>query len=266
VSGEPASRDARPVSGPVIVLTYAHAGVELLMPVLGASSSLACTFGSGLLPLCHSAAATWKVVEKQDLSLSALAIKSIRSLAGVMNAVILADAGASRWCEVAFAGMEQAETFMQLFPTATCLCLHRSLEGVLDEAVTAYPWGLGGSPLWSYSGTHPGNTAAIAAAYWIAHTEPLLAFEAKYPQSCRRLRAEDLSVDLFQQAKEIFDFLGLDARDLAVLREPHATLSPAEAGDVTRATAIPVGKIPAHLLAKASGLHADLGYAPWPPT
>ena len=50
-------------SGPIVLLTYAHAGADVLARVLSASPSLACTFGTGLLPLCHAAVNCWRIAE-----------------------------------------------------------------------------------------------------------------------------------------------------------------------------------------------------------
>jgi hypothetical protein len=255
-----AGGDRHAVTAPIVVLTYAHAGAELLTEVLSASSSLACTSGTGLLPLCHSAAATWQVVENRGAAPSALAIQSVRALASLMNTIVLAQAGASRWCEVAFAKPAAAETFMHLFPEVRFLCLHRSLQGVITEALEAYPWGLGGSPFWPHASKHPGNSVATAAAYWVASTQPLLEFEEMYPQSCLRVRWEDLAAGLATEAAEVFAFLGLDTRDLAGLRHREGSRRPGEAGDRDRAP-VPVGKIPRPLLARVIELQTSLGYA-----
>jgi hypothetical protein len=94
---------------PVILLTYSQAGAEHLQRILAAHPSLACTSGTGVLPLCQAAAATWQKIEDRNPGLSALAIKSIRAMASSMIAIITAGAGASRWCESAIAGPDAAE-------------------------------------------------------------------------------------------------------------------------------------------------------------
>jgi hypothetical protein len=183
-----------------------------------------------------------------------------------MITIIQARSGASRWCEVAYSSPEVAQTFMQVFPAARFLCLYRSLPGVLSETVRAYPWGLGGTPLWTYSAGHPGNNAATIAAYWTARTQALLEFESGYPGSCVRLRYEDLAGDLGQLAAIIFAALGLDDSRVAVLREPPGTEQPGIRDTVARAGAsmLPNDRIPPGLLAYAGELHARLGYQiPW---
>jgi hypothetical protein len=137
-----------------------------------------------------------------------------------MIIVIQASGGASRWCETALGGTAPARSFLQVFPTATFLCLHRSLQGLYGEAARAYPWGLGRSPFWPYSGGHPGNNAATVAAFWAAHTEALLGFEAEHPGSCHRLRYEDLCLNGPGQFSEILAAIGLDPAELAAPGQP----------------------------------------------
>jgi hypothetical protein len=247
--------------GPIIVLTYAHAGAELLTRALSASPSLACTSGTGLLPLCHSAVTTWQKVEDRGGAASALAMQSVRVLASTMAAVIQARAGASRWCETAFAGPAAAETFLRVFPAATFLCLHRSLRAVLAESIRIYPWGLGGSPFWPYSGSHPGNNVATVAAYWAACTEQLLEFETTHPESCLRVRHEDLVADPQRQASEVFTFLGLGTPARTTPGHSPVVTGPANADADAPGPPMPTTQIPPPLLARVSELHGRLDYA-----
>jgi hypothetical protein len=198
--------------GPVIVLTYAHAGAPDLMRMLSASRTLACTAGTGLLNLCADAAATWQRVENRAAP-SALAVRSIRGLVGTMAMVLQSGAGASRWCETAFAQAPVADTFAQVFPDASFLCLHRNLPGVMADGVASHPWGLGNSPFWTHSGPHPGNNAETIGSYWAARATQLLDFEARHQPACLRVRHEDLLADPRGQATEIFSRLHLDGGD-----------------------------------------------------
>jgi len=251
--------DAAATAAPVIVLTYPHAGVELLTEILSASRSLACTSATGLLPLCHEAITTWQQAEGRSGPPSSLALTSVRGLATSMITIILARAGASRWCETAFAGSESARTFLQVFPATRYLCLHRALQGVSGEAARAYPWGLGESPFWAFSGGNPGNNAATIATYWMARTEILLDFEAGHPASCLRLRYEDLLADRVARGGEVFAALGLDVPELAVLRERAAAAMSADSSPP-----VPADRIPPPLLARVHDAQARLGYDPWP--
>lgn len=249
-------------SAPIIVLTYAHTGTGLLSQLLSASPRLACTSATGLLPVCHDAISAWQQAEGRTGRPSALAIKSVRTLATAMITVIQACHGARRWCEIAYSGPEVAETFLQVFPAVRFLCLYRSMPGVLSEAVGAYPWGLGDSPFWAYSSSHPGNNVATIAAYWTVRSQALLDFESSHPGSCIRVRYEDLADDSGRRAAGIFDALGLDDGELARLREParKGQYGTHEAALDTGESQFPVDRIPLALRSRAAEVSARLGY------
>jgi hypothetical protein len=217
--------------------------------------------GTGLLPLCDAAAATWQRAENRGTEPSPLAVKSIRTLVSTMAAVIQSRSGAKRWCETAFAAHEAAETFLLIFPEATIVCLHRSLQGVLAEGLAAYPWGLGRSPFWPYSGGHPGNNVATIATYWAACTEPLLDFEANHQDSCLRVRYEDLCTDPDRQMDEIFMHLGLDSHERITPGPLPDLWSLAGQEDISPEPPVPTAHMPPQLLAKLRELHKRLNYA-----
>lgn len=248
--------------GPVIVLTYAHSGAMNLMQALSTSRSLACTAGTGLLPLCDTAAATWQRVENRGAPASPLALQSIRTLVATMTAVIQAGAGASRWCETAFVAPAAAETFLRIFPDTAFLCLHRSLRGVLAEAAAAYPWGLGGSPFWPYSAAHPGNNAETIGSYWAACAGQLLDFEASHPSSCLRVRYEDILADPHRRVDDILAHLGVSTRDPmapgGLPGLPGLTGQP----DPGPEPPLPTERMSPELLTQLRELHARLDYAP----
>lgn len=275
-SGSPAAQAAQDADndagrGPIIVLTYAHSGHELLSNALSASRAVACTQSTGLLPLCHSAVSTWQNVENRGTAASHLALKSVRNLVNTM-AIVVQSAGARRWCEVAYAGRAAAETFLRVFPNATFLCLHRSLKAVIADGIRAYPWGLGGSPFWHYAAGHPGNNVATITEYWAAYTEQLLAFEEAHPQSCLRVRHEDLAREPHWLASQIFTRLALYVDDLIepgqptqgrrLAGSPERRQSEREAEADTQA---PLMQMPPDLLDKASELQVSLGYGPLTP-
>ena len=213
MSAVPAAR------GPIVLLTFAHAGAEELQRVLSASPSVACTAGTGVLPLCHAAMTTWQRAEGRD-SPSSLAVKSVRALVGAITTVIQAGAGASRWCETAVTVPAAAAVFARVFPDTMFVCLYRSFPGVLGSGLSAYPRGLGGSPFWPYSGPYAGNSVATIAAYWATRTEALLDFETEHPSSSCRLRHEDLTSRPVEQTAGLCARLGLDVDDLPRSRQP----------------------------------------------
>jgi hypothetical protein len=246
--------------GPVVVLSYPHAGAQLLGDALAANPGLACTTGTGVLPLCHSALAAWQAMEGRNAPPSALAVRSVRAMLDGMVTVARARSGAARWCEVAFASREAAETFLLIFPATTFVCLHRALPSLVSEAARLYPWGLGGTPFWPYAGPHLGNNLATIAAYWVASTEPLLEFEARHADRTLRMRYEDLAADAGRMADVVCGFAGLAPTGprLAGISSPAA--SPA---GIDLADSLP-RQLPGQLRSRIDALNARLGYPDLP--
>jgi hypothetical protein len=66
---------------PVVLLSYVHSGADLVQQALAEGTDLACTVGTGILPLCEVAAATWDQIDgRRGQARSRLAIASIRTL------------------------------------------------------------------------------------------------------------------------------------------------------------------------------------------
>ncbi len=251
---------------PIIVLTYPHANDDLLYQILSAVPSLTCTQRTGMMPLCQNAVRAWQSIENREGTPSPLALTSVRSLVSTMTTVLRAQTGATRWCETANAGRMAAAAFLQVFPKASFLCLYRSLPLVISETTRAYPWGLGGGPLWPYSAGHPGSNLAAIVAYWTATTKQLVDFEGEYPQCCLRVRHEDLAAQPYPLAAEILARLRLNAVGPAASGLPDGGLSVRADRDQASVTAAsaelhpPWEQVPSHLLSEAAELHERLGY------
>lgn len=254
--GAPDGRARRGPEGPVVVLTYAHAGAERVRDLLSAAPRLTCTSGTGVLPLCHMALATWQAVEGRE-GASALAVKSVRALAATIIATIKVSSGGSRWCETTFASPDVGEMFLQVCPSAAFVCMHRGLPSLLTEGLRAYPWGLGGSPFWPYAGPHPGNSVAIIAAYWAACTEPLLDFEERNRERSLRVMYEDFAGETDHAGAAVYEFLGLDPSVPSALRAPQG--APDE-GPGEAEYARQLNRLPPSLREKIGELTARLGH------
>jgi hypothetical protein len=262
----PRYEDVRPGSrgealgAPVIVLTYAHSGAEHLRSLLSRHPDLNCTSGTGIIPLCELAAATWRTVDGQPGGrLSALAAASVRALTGSIITSLCVQEGKRIWCETATAPPSAAETFLRLYPTTKVLCLHRACADFAHAAVHASPWGLAGSAFAPFTSAHPASTAAALTAYWVAHTGPLIEFEQSHPDACHRVRYEDLITD---QHSGLFTFLGLENPHLHPRRGARPDGASLGSGTAGPRTAIPADQIPTALQAHANNLLATLGYAP----
>lgn len=249
-------------AAPVVVLGTQYSGTEPVRLLLDGLPDLACTSGTGILPLCEQAAAVWRNADGRPAGqLSRLAVASTRALTDSIMISMLGRTGKRRWCEFSYALPEIAETFALLYPGTRFVCLYRCCGDVIRAALDASPWGLADPSFTPFTRTHPTSAAALAA-YWIAHTSSLLAFEAAHPQAVLRIRYEDLTgsgAAAQQTASAVMDFLGiassggetgpvLDSQD-----KPAAALPPAKAD-------LPAGLIPPTLLEQTNNLLKQLGY------
>jgi hypothetical protein len=236
------------------VLTYAHSGAQHLQALLSADPGLACTAGTGLLAACESAAAAWRQVDPQTgPGLSALAIKSTRALAINAITIILVRTAKNRWCELATAPANYAETFAQLFPQTRFICVHRACPDFIADAIQASPWGLSGPHYASYLAAHPASTVAALTAYWVSRTAALLEFESAHPRTCQRVRYEDCTASPTETVSKLSAFLGI--------RPTQDNNNDAGRQALSTTDDLPVGQIPPPLLAEMNNLHAALGYA-----
>jgi hypothetical protein len=252
-------------TAPVVILSYAHSGARLIQQALSDGTDLACTAGTGILPLCEAAAATWAQIDNRPgKTMSQLAISSIRVLASTQVATILAaSAGKRRWCELAVSASSGAQTFLQIFPAARFVCVHRACAEVICAAIAAQPWGLVGPAMSPFTASYPGNSVAAAAAYWALATERLLAFEAANPEATSLVRYEDVISNAHRALGRVRSSLNLHQQ---AHQQPLPTLPErielAAAGKDHGDLEVPVDMIPAELRKRVDHLLARLGYPP----
>jgi Sulfotransferase family len=248
-------------NGPVIVLSYAHSGSGKVQDALAAGTGLACTSGTGILPLCASAAETWRRVEARDgRAMSRLAAVTIRSLVAAQVTAILAGAGKARWCELSTAPPGTAEPFLQLFPAARFVCVHRSCLDVIRAGVRVSPWGLPGQGMIPHLLSYPGNNVAALVSYWASAAEQLLAFEEAHHDPSHRVRYEDVISDPDGALAAVKAALQLEIspQEDAFL-DPPAEDRPQTSPDEPEMQ-VPVEMIPEPLRERIARLHAQLGY------
>jgi hypothetical protein len=259
-----ATADAGAPNSPIIVLSYGYAGAERVQNALAVGSSLCCTSGTGVIPQCAAAAEAWRRIEgRPGMTLSRLAAAAIRGLVTAQIGAILASSGQPRWCELAIAAPGGAETFLQVFPDAHFVCVHRSCLDVIRAGVQANPWGLQGQGFRPFLLAYPGNSVAALAAYWAASTEQLLGFERANQQATDRVRYEDVTSQPGQALAAVRAALGFGntERDGIPPAQRGWLTEPADTPAGPDAT-VPVEMIPQPLRQHITSLHAELGYPP----
>lgn len=252
-------------NGPVVVLSYAYADAHRVQNALAADARLACTWSTGIIPLCAAAAETWRRIEgRPGTAMSPLAAAAVRGLVNAQVTAILAESGRKRWCELATASPGTAETFLQLFPHARFVCVHRACLEVVRIGVQANPWGLQGQRLAPYLLVHSGNSVAALAADWADSAEQLIAFENTHPEAAHRVRSEDVAVHPDRALATLRATLGLDDGTKPVGAHPPqpAWLAGPDTPPAQPQAPVPVEMIPEPLRQRISRLHAELGYRP----
>lgn len=259
----PAASTAR--NAPAIVIAYAGSGADRLRSLLSAFPELACTRGTGIVPLCHQAVTAWQTVEdRAGPGMSPLAAASARALCGGLMTAILAREGGSRWCEFTNAQPAALRTFASVYPGTRFLVVHRRADAVARAVIGSGTWGLEGREFAPFVSAHPASPMAALASYWAVHTAQQLEFEQANPEACHRVRIEDLTGDPARVRPKIRDFLGLDATHAPPLFTDDDDGRDRQ-GDPNRASAAPalaLDRIPGPLLAQIDDLHRSLGYPP----
>lgn len=248
-------KDSR--AAPVIVLAYSGSGADQLRSLLSGFPGLTCTASTGIVPLCHQAIAAWQAVDgRTEGAFSPLGVASVRTFSAALITVILARDGGSRWCEFISAPPAAAGTFARLYPETRFLIVHRRAGAVVRAIIDANRWGLSGPEFAPFVAAHPTSSVTALTSYWAAHTTLELEFEQAHPQSCLRVRTEDLTANAAQAMRNIGEFLSADGRG----GPPWLTQD--EDGNRPAAAGLPVNQIPAPLLAQLNELHRKLGYPP----
>jgi hypothetical protein len=268
----PASSGGRPDPGsaaPVILLTYAYAGGGHVQELLDRDPSLVCTAGTGILATCHQAAMTWRLIEglDGDAPLTRLALASVRALATGMLTTITSRIGGPRWCETVTVEPDSAQTLLELFPATRFICVQRACPDVIFEITRASPWGLADRGFAAYTVTHPASTVAALAAWWADYAGALLGFEQAHPESCLRVRYEDLVAEPDATTAAIHAFLWLDRGPaMAGLATPGGQPAPGRAGLGAPGCGaqMPAGQLQPQLTARVNAIHELLGYPPLP--
>jgi hypothetical protein len=89
--------------------------------------------------------------------MSQLAVACVRGMIIAQVTLILTRAGQKRWCELATSDPRVVQPFLQVFPRAAFVCVHRDCLEVIRAGVAASPWGLQGQGLGPISFPTPGT-------------------------------------------------------------------------------------------------------------
>ncbi len=264
----------------MFILTGSRSGSTLLRFILDSHPDLACPPETGISSACVQLARAWDVLDNGDGQPEGEAAgSSPDALAGVRDSLdrafghYLRRRGKKRWCDKSLDNHLNAELMLALYPEAKFVCLYRHCMDVVASAVETCPWGLHRYGLDPYVAQNPGNSVAAVGSYWQATVSSILTFEESHPDSCHRVRYEDLVTAPEETAAALLEFLG--ARPVPGItrdcfRAPHETNGPGDdkvwftdevtSSSIGRGIGVPAGALHAPLRQAINETLGKLGY------
>jgi hypothetical protein len=262
------------IQRPIIILTYAQSGSEVLRTWLGRYSQLACLVDTGLVPLGRRAIEASGQIERSPQGRpSALALTAIRSMITAMVAPVLAREGKSRWCDISPGSAPAASAFLELYPEAQFIGLHRNCLDTIASVMSSSQWGVLDNGFRMFAAAHPGNPVAALANYWMFHEKAILECQQKFSGQYISVRYEDLMAEPERVRSEMLSFIDNGWRQAGIdptpepsesLRSPRrqamiGCVSDGRTGESSGET-VPAHLIPRQMLADINEVLRSLGY------
>lgn len=269
---------------PVFVMCCARSGSTLLRFILDEHPELACPPETCIPALYATLTSVISVlsgskfndIEKQPVaSIPESVISQIRDISDSLIRNHLKLSGKSRYCDKSLGTARFSELISTVHPDAKFIALHRHPMDFIASALEACPWGVRGYGFDPYVDDTPGNVILALARYWIDLTTLALAFESAHPESCYRIRYEDLTGNPEEEARKLFSFLGVSEADGVTQTCFSSDRQRFGAGDhkiwrtneitsssVGRGWSVPAGMILPDVLATMKELTEKLGYIP----
>lgn len=251
----------------------------MLRFIVDSHPEFACPPETSVATTCAHIARIWAVLEdvgadsarpvEESPVLAPEAITAIRDAADRVYGRYLRRRGKRRWCDKSLDSFQHAELLLEVYPEAKFICLYRHCMDVIASGVEACPWGVHRYGFDPYVAQNPGNNVAAIGSYWLATVQAMLAFEAEHPDSCHRIRYEDLATAPEDTVAAMLSFLGAEQAP-GITRQcfetSHDGNGPGDekvwfsgavtAGSVGRGTQIPVAALPSPV---RQGINQALG-------
>jgi hypothetical protein len=203
----------------VFILSASRSGSTLLRFILDSHPELACPPETSIASMCAQVVRSWSIAETagdESTSLTAAvppppeALAATREIVDRMFGRYLARRGKARWCDKSLDSFMHAELLLQIYPEAKFLCLYRHCMDVIASGVEACPWGLTRFGFDAFAAQSPGNSVAAIGGYWLHCAQGMMPFEERHPESCHRVRYEDMVTRPEEVTAEILKFLGCE--------------------------------------------------------
>jgi hypothetical protein len=264
---------------PIFILCPGRSGSTLLRFVLDAHPAIAVPAETNVGPLLVSMERLWSLLEQSgSADMSDVFRARAYELLDDSFGEYVARKGKRRWCDKSLGTAQVASFLADLLPSAQFICLFRRWRDVVASGLDACPWGLHGYGFEPFGARFPANQIHALAAYWLEHTQAILAAESQVgADRCIRVRYEDLAADPVASMNRIFEFLGergLTGTQIAEAFHAEHDDGPGDhkiwytsgvnADSVGNGDGIPVEMVPVQLVAQMEEVEAMLGYSPRP--
>jgi Sulfotransferase family len=265
---------------PIFVLCIARSGSTLLRLMLGSHDDVACppeTNMAGLAQQLTTVSTTMRARSGEDATEATreAVLKHTRCVLSGMINDYLTQENKSVFCDKSLGTAKNAELLKQLYPQAKFICLYRHPMDVIASGIEASPWGVSGYGFEPYISTSPTNAVGALARFWLEGSTLIHAFEEKFPESCHRVRYEDLVLSTPETWNKLLDFLSLPRLDDIETRwaeNKAERIGPADykiwytkkiTGDsVGNGWRVPAGLISPFVLQQTNTMIQELGYIP----
>ena len=176
---------------PIFILTAARSGSTLLRCLLDAHPDISCPPETRVVDLIDSARNTAGILY-DDRSILRDLLESTKAYVENLVCPLLDQKGSTRWSDKSIINLDRADLLGSLWNDAQFVCLYRHPMDVIHSLLMANAWEFKAYGFEDYIRASPTRPVEAAAQYWLDRANRLFTFEQHHPESCFRLRYEDL--------------------------------------------------------------------------
>jgi protein-tyrosine sulfotransferase len=267
---------------PVFIVCNARSGSTLLRCLLDSHPEIACPGETRMAQLtaCLLEVSTQLAATPSGPAAPRPAAAASLAASDIVSGLIapyLAQRGKSVWCDKSLFTAEYLDQFVEVFPDARYVCLHRHAMDVIASGLEACRWGFRHYGFDSYVQRSTDNFVDALASYWLERTAAIVSFEESGRAPTYRVHYEHLVSDPEGTLAGLLDFLRVE-RSSQVVRQMLAEVFVADHGpgwgdhkmgltasigsaSVGRGRAIPAILIRPHRRSDMNAVLRALGYA-----
>ncbi|MGA3361629.1 MAG: sulfotransferase [Solirubrobacteraceae bacterium] len=262
------------------VLGAARSGTTLVRHLLDAHPDIACPPEAGIPQLARSLGRTWLVVTTDEAGARATraaadVLEEIRATINVPVQRYCRTRGKRIYFDKSIDSADCLEILGELFPTAPYVVVYRHVMDVIASGLAASPFGFRGYGYERFVDGSSANWVQALASAWLYVVTRTLDWERRAPDTCHRVRYEDMVLNPIRAVSALHEFVGVSA-DTSVVRRGLANarqqIGPGDhkiqftaklqSESIGTGKRVPVSMISPELLLRVNACLAELGYTP----